>query len=150
MLWHHWLGHLNPKAIKTGQVHKLFEGIPKKSFSYISIGEGCIYGNQCLQKFQIGKQKRTERPLQLIHSDLCGPMQSLSVHGNKYFFSFIDDFIRFTVLYFRKKKSGAYNTFTSYKAYVENQCQLKISNIKPTMKASTSMMNGQGFVKEME
>ena len=77
-------------------------------------------------------------------------MQSLSVHGNKYFFSFIDDFIRFTVLYFRKKKSGAYNAFTSYKAYVENQCQLKISNIKPTMKASTSMMNGQGFVKKME
>ena len=43
MLWHHRLGHLNPKAMKTGQVHKLFEGIPTKSFSYISICEGCIY-----------------------------------------------------------------------------------------------------------
>ena len=77
-------------------------------------------------------------------------MQSLSVHGNKYFFSFIDDFIRFTVLYFRKKKSGAYNAFTSYKAYVENQCQLKISTIRTDNGGSTSTMNGQGFVKKME
>ena len=45
----------------------------------------------------------------------------LSIDGNKYFISFIDDFTRFTALYFLKKKSGAYNAFTSYKAYVENQ-----------------------------
>ena len=56
-------------------------------------------------------------------------MQSLSIDGNKYFISFIDDFTRFTVLYFLKKKSRAYNAFTSYKAYVENQCKLKISTI---------------------
>ena len=130
MLWHHRLGHLNPKAMKTGQVHKLFEGIPTKSFGYISICEGCIYGKQCRQKFPISKQKRTERPLQLIHSDLCGPMQSVSIDGNKYFITFIDDYTRFTILYFLKKKSGAYNAFTSYKAYVENQCQHKISTIR--------------------
>ena len=57
-------------------------------------------------------------------------MQSLSIDGNKYFISFIDDFTRFTVLYFFKKKLEAYNTSTSYKAYVENQCQLKISTIR--------------------
>ena len=57
-------------------------------------------------------------------------MQSVSIDGNKYFISYIDDFTRFTVLYFLKKKSGAYNAFKSYKAYVENQCQLKISTIR--------------------
>ena len=97
MLWHHRLGHLNPKALKIGQVHKLFEGIPTKSFSYISICEGCIYDKQCRQKFPISKQERTQRPLQLVDSDLCGPMQSLSIDGNKYFISFTDDFTRFTV-----------------------------------------------------
>ena len=70
MLWHHRLGHLNPKAMKTGQVHKLFEGIPTKSFSYISICEGCIYDKQCRQKFPISKQKKTERPLQLIQENV--------------------------------------------------------------------------------
>ena len=116
--------------MKTGQVHKLFEGIPTKSFSYISICEGCIYDKQCRQKFPISKQKRTEIPLQLIHSDLCGPMQSVSINSNKYFVTFTDDYTRFTILYFLKKKSGAYNAFTNYKAYVENQCQHKISTIR--------------------
>ena len=46
ILWHHRLRHLNPKAMKTSQVHKLFEGIPTKSFNYIPICEGCIYGKQ--------------------------------------------------------------------------------------------------------
>ena len=76
------------------------------------------------------KKKRTERPLQLIHSDLCGPIPTLSIDGNKYFISFINDFRRFTILYFLKKKLGAFNAFTSYKAFVENQCQLKISTIR--------------------
>ena len=57
-------------------------------------------------------------------------MQSLSIDGNKYFISFIDDFTRSTILYFLKKKSGEYNAFTSYKAYVENQGQLKILTIR--------------------
>ena len=40
-----------------------------------------------------------------------GPMQSLSIDGNKYFISFIDDSTRFTVLYFFKKKSRAFNKY---------------------------------------
>ena len=110
--------------MKTGQVHKLFEGVPTKSFNHISLCEGCIYGRHCRQKFPVCKQKRIERPLQLIHSDLCGPTPTLSIDGNKYFISFIDDFTRFTILYFLKKKLGAYN------AFVENQCQLKILIIR--------------------
>ena len=56
-------------------------------------------------------------------------MQSLSIDGNKYFISFID-FTRFTILYFLKKKLGAKNSFTSYKAYVENHSHLKILTIR--------------------
>ena len=73
------IGHLNPKSMKIGQVHKLFEGVPTKPFDHISLCEGCIYGKKCRQKFPVCKRKRTERPLQLIHSDLCGPIPTLSI-----------------------------------------------------------------------
>ena len=46
--------------------------------------------------------------------------------GNKYFISFIDDCTRFTILYFLKEKS----MLISYKAYVENHGQHKISTIR--------------------
>jgi hypothetical protein len=35
-------------------------------------------------------------PLQLVHSDLCGPLSSPSFSGCKYFLTFIDDFSRRT------------------------------------------------------
>ncbi len=130
LLWHYRLGHLNPKSMKTCQIHKLLEGIPDKPFKYISVCEGCIYGKQSRQKFPNENHKKTERPLQLIHSDLCGPMQSLSLDGNKYFISFIDDYTRFTILYFLKAKSGSFKAFENYKAYVENHCQLKVATIR--------------------
>ena len=141
LLWHHRLGHLNPKSMKTGQIHKLLEGIPSRPFKYISVCEGCIYGKQCRQKFARNNNKKTERPLQVVHSDLCGPMQTTSLDGNRYFISFIDDFTRFTILYFLKEKSGAFKAFTSYKAYVENHGQHKISTIR-------SDNGGEYFSKE--
>ena len=141
LLWHHRLGHLNPKSMKTGQIHKLLEGIPSRPFKYISVCEGCIYGKQCRQKFATNNNKKTERPLQVVHSDLCGPMQTTSLDGNRYFISFIDDFTRFTILYFRKEKSRAFKAFTSYKAYVENHGQHKISTIR-------SDNGGEYFSKE--
>mgnify|MGYP002775250692 FL=1 len=141
LLWHHRLGHLNPKSMKTGQIHKLLEGIPTRPFKYISVCEGCIYGKQCRQKFATNNNKKTERPLQVVHSDLCGPMQTTSLDGNRYFISFIDDFTRFTILYFLKEKSGAFKAFISYKAYVENHGQHKISTIR-------SDNGGEYFSKE--
>ena len=127
--------------MKTGQIHKLLEGIPTRPFKYISVCEGCIYGKQCRQKFATNNNKKTERPLQVVHSDLCGPMQTTSLDGNRYFISFIDDFTRFTILYFLKEKFGAFKAFISYKAYVENHGQHKISTIR-------SDNGGEYFSKE--
>ena len=42
--------------------------------------------------------------LEIIHSDVCGPMSSSSLSGYAYFVSFIDDFSRKTWIYFLKNK----------------------------------------------
>ena len=129
LLWHHRLGHLHPKSMQHSQINQLMEGIPSKPFTYLSICEGCIHGKQCRQKFPIHTH-RNLRPLQLVHSDLCGPMQTSSITGNRYFITFTDDFTRFTILYFLKSKAGAFNAFKTYKTLVENQCQSKITTIR--------------------
>ena len=33
-------------------------------------------------------------PLELVHTDICGPFDPISIRGNKYFISFINDFNR--------------------------------------------------------
>ena len=44
-------------------------------------------------------QKRASRPLDLVHSDVCGPLNPPTPGGNRYIVTFIDDYSRYTVTY---------------------------------------------------
>ncbi|KAL9257162.1 Retrovirus-related Pol polyprotein from transposon TNT 1-94-like protein [Drosera capensis] len=46
--------------------------------------EGCMIGKQAKQHFPIGKSKRAEDNLELIHADLCGPMRTESLAGKSF------------------------------------------------------------------
>jgi len=61
-----------------------------------SLCEGCILGKQHRESFPSGKSIRAKAPLEIVHSDLCGPMQTPSLAGNHYILTFIDDFTRKT------------------------------------------------------
>ena len=54
---------------------------------------------------------RSTRKLQLVHSDVCGPMQTQSIGGAKYFVTFIDDYARCCAVDFMKHKSGVPEKF---------------------------------------
>ena len=47
-----------------------------------------------------GKYLITKEPLELLHMDLMGPMQTESLDGKRYIFVCVDDFFRFTWTYF--------------------------------------------------
>jgi len=81
--------------------------------------EGCIFGKQHRKSFPIGKSNRATTPLEVVRSNICGPMQAPSIGGCAYFLTFIDDFIRKTWIYFLKHKSNAFGCFHQFKALVE-------------------------------
>lgn len=78
--------------------------------------------NQVTQKFE----NRAWQKLELIHSDVCGPMQTTSPSGKRYVLTFIDDFSRYTVVYLLKEKS---EVLAKTKEYV-NTCKTSF-NAKP-------------------
>ena len=59
--------------------------------------------------------------------DICGPFDPISVGGNKYFISFIDDFNKKLWLYLIKEKFAAFTIFKSFKAHVEVESGCKIT-----------------------
>ena len=65
----------------------------------------------------------TTRKLQIVHGDLCGPMESVSLGGNKYFVTFIDDLTRCSKVYFLKHKSEVFEAFKQYEAEMTNAAQ---------------------------
>lgn len=52
--------------------------------------EICIAGKMCRTPFPKGSNKTT-KVLEILHTDVCGPMKVNSNGGNKYFITFIDD-----------------------------------------------------------
>ena len=83
--------------------------------------EGCILGKEHRETFPVGKSIRAEEPLDIIHSDLCGPTLTPSVEGNYYFLTFIDDYTRKTWVYFLKQKSEVFEHFCQYRSLVEKK-----------------------------
>ena len=85
--------------------------------------------------------KRTKQILELVHSDVFGPVKVPSLGKSVYYVSFIDDFSRNTWIYFLKKKSEVFDRFKEFKALVENQTEKKISQTlsMPCVKMSLCM-----------
>ena len=69
----------------------------------------CILGKHSKQPFH-DSQSRAHRKLELVHSDLCGPMLVASANVNKYMMTFIDDYTRMCWVYLFKNKSNAFQT----------------------------------------
>lgn len=63
--------------------------------------------------------RRATKPLELVHTDVAGPMRVPSaVHGHFYVINFVDDYSQHTKIYMMKNKSEALNKFKQYIADV--------------------------------
>ena len=73
--------------------------------------------------------KKTSRAFELIHSDLCGPMNVESIGGNKYVLTFTDDYKRYVTVYFLKSKSEVLSKFEQYVNMVENATGQRVQHL---------------------
>eukprot|EP00253_Pinus_taeda_P031276 PITA_31276 len=97
--WAAMYGHLNFKSLKFLTSHALVSGLPKVE-EHKEVCEGCAKGKNARERFPKGSAWRAHHPLQLVHLDICGPMQTWSL---------------------------ALDTFKKFKALVENErgCKIK-------------------------
>ena len=98
-MWHRRLGHLNMSNLKLIQEQEMVVGLPEIK-AVKRVREGCVLGKQCRKAFPREATTRTSIPLELIHSDICGPMQTTTKTGNRYFLTFIDDCTKRCWVYF--------------------------------------------------
>ncbi|BBN69138.1 hypothetical protein Prudu_770S000100 [Prunus dulcis] len=127
--WHRRFGHLNMQSLKLLQQQELVYGLPEIGNAN-RICQNCAIGKSHREAF--GKEKiwRASLPLELVHSDVCGPMQTTSIGGNKYFLTFIDDCTRMCWVYFMQFKSEVFNIFKKFKAVVELQSGYKLKKLR--------------------
>ncbi|KAK8913818.1 hypothetical protein KSP39_PZI024059 [Platanthera zijinensis] len=129
MLWHHRFGHLNFGALTEMGRSQLVRGLPVVEKTE-KLCEGCIFGKHSRSSFPKDGAWRASRPLQLVHSDVCGPMRTTSIGGSRYILTFTDDFSKQTWVYFLQEKSEVFGYFQQFKAMVERQSGHKLKALR--------------------
>ena len=115
-LWHRRFGHLHYKALPDLQ--KMVSGMPTVDFDHPEVCKGCLLGKNVKKSFSSSIHKSIEI-MELIHSDICGPISYPSLIGYLYYVIFIDDYFRKSWIYFIKAKSETFSKIQEFKALVE-------------------------------
>lgn len=114
-LWHKRLGHLGKesmtKLIRNDMIEEMVISVNDIQNSHAKDCEVCIQGKQTKLPFHKHKDKSTKRPLEVIHSDVCGPITPSTWDNKGYYMTIIDDFTHFGMVFFLEHKSKVFKYF---------------------------------------
>ncbi|GFW38998.1 retrovirus-related Pol polyprotein from transposon TNT 1-94 [Trichonephila clavipes] len=110
-IWHQRFCHVNNDyLVKTSKTDSV-KGLPRLTDNGKTHCIPCKLAKSKRVSFKKTGAVRSKRPLELLHMDLCGPMQTESQGGNKYFLSIIDDYSRKVTVFPIRNKSDVFHTF---------------------------------------
>jgi hypothetical protein len=128
---HHHMGHVSPeiahRLITRGFVTgvKLNNSPAKPTFC-----ESCIYAKATCKSIPKVHQGECAKEIDgEVHSDIWGPALVATLHGRRYYVSFIDDKTRYSHAYFLHKKSGTFNIYKQFEAHLRTQYSSPIKTL---------------------
>ena len=119
-LWHERFCHQNKRHVKSFLRSLDINVLDNNDFC-----EGCAYGKQHRLTFH-KRIERATRVREIIHADVCGPMEDESLARKRYFVIFKDDFSGFRQIYFIHQKSEVIEKLKTFCAEIENQFEENI------------------------
>ena len=106
-LWHCRFGHIGAKRMKKLHADRLLKSLDYKSFDTC---EPCLMGKMTKTPF-FGTMERATDLLEIIHTDVCGPMNIEARSGYPYLLTFTDDLSGYGYIYLMKQKSETFENF---------------------------------------
>nr|GEX51756.1 ribonuclease H-like domain-containing protein [Tanacetum cinerariifolium] len=106
-LWHQSLSHLNFATINNLVKNNLVQGLPKMNFEKGHLCFACEQGKIHRKHHKSKTAFASNKPLYLLHIDLCGPMRVESINGKRYVLVVVDDYSRYTWVFFLHSKDEA-------------------------------------------
>ena len=129
-VWHCRFGHINYKYVNELSQKKMVVGMNCSKEDTNQQCEACAKAKMHRVPVPKASRNRSSRPLQLVHSDMCGPMNVNSIGGSKYVLSFTGDYTKYVTVYFLKNKSEVLSKFQEYESMVTNLTGLKIQTLR--------------------
>ena len=98
-------------------------------FKFKNACEVCALSKQCRLPFSASSLSSV-RCFELIHCDIWGPYKIPSLSSAKYFLKIVDDYSRFTWVFFMQHKNETQHLLTNFFSFVETQFNTSIANIR--------------------
>ena len=130
-LWHRRLAHVNMRTLQS--LHKgnhivgLMENV---SFAKDRVCRACVEGKMHDSPHPSKTIISSKRILELLHVDLFGPTTHASLGAKKHCLVIVDDYSRYTWVYFLKKKDETQQIFIDFATEVQRQHNLTILAIR--------------------
>ncbi|GFU63371.1 retrovirus-related Pol polyprotein from transposon TNT 1-94 [Trichonephila clavipes] len=133
-IWHNRLCHLNCKCMLKMKDYIDIDNVNNFTCETCDISKVTRKTHHSIDIYQ------SSQILELLHADLCGPINIESHGGAKYFMVIVDDFSGMYFTYFLKNKYEVFDIFSQFKAKYENLTDKRIKKIRTD--------NGLEFVNE--
>ncbi|XP_046389411.1 uncharacterized protein LOC124158260 [Ischnura elegans] len=128
--WHRKLGHLSHSQLM--KIPELCNGVFYKTDKFNAVDCSiCARAKQVRLPFRKVRD-RASRPLEIIHSDLCGAIDPPTYDNKNYFITLLDDYTHFCKVYLLETKSAS-EVFQCIKRFInegETHFNLKASKIR--------------------
>ena len=95
----------------------MVNGLPILKSMHVD-SEACSLGKLHRDEFSVIVDRKYRDILELVHTDLCWPMQTSSLGGAYYFLIIVDECTRFTWVYFLEQKSHALEYFKQFRSMI--------------------------------
>lgn len=130
---HRQLGHLAYQTLKKlfrdGHIKGLKLNTGDLNYSTLPFCPECTVGKMSRLPFPTSVSCAS-KPLNLIHSDLAGPLTPQSLGRAKYLVTYLDDYSGYSWVYSLKSKSDQLNIFKQFKATAELQVSRKLCTLR--------------------
>ena len=144
-LWHHRLGHLSPENMKKIRAEDLEFNKNRTNSDFC---ETCTLGKQTkMPHNSVEKFERNPNYI-VIHSDIVGPMQTLSIGLKKYVLTYLCGFTEYSFVYLLKNKSEQFETFKEFKNPYESMTGKRINELRSDNGREYLSNEFQNYLKE--
>ncbi|GJW57880.1 retrovirus-related pol polyprotein from transposon TNT 1-94 [Tanacetum coccineum] len=129
-LWHRRLSHLNVGTINDLTRLDLVDGLLKFKYGKDHLCSACERGKTKKASHPLKLVLSDHSKLELLHMDLCGPMRVASINGKKYILVIVDDYSRYTWVYFLHSKDETPEIIKKFIAQAQLNYKAKVCKIR--------------------
>nr|GEZ46492.1 retrovirus-related Pol polyprotein from transposon TNT 1-94 [Tanacetum cinerariifolium] len=105
-------------------------GLPKMKFKKDHLSSACEQGKIHQNHHKSKTAFASNKPLYLLHMDLCGPMRVQSINGKRYVLVVVDDYSRYTWVLFLHSKDEASKVIISFIKKTQVNLQLQVQRVR--------------------